>query len=89
MSALVDKGLSALDSVVEVSSAADVVITSLPSFQALTSVVQELCQNPKHGQVLIECSTLTIEQKITAQITQGCRNGPPRCAYQRDTIDVV
>ena len=66
MSALVNKGLSALDSVVEVSSAADVVITSLPSFQAVTSVVQELCQNPKRGQVLIECSTLTIEQKITA-----------------------
>ena len=53
MPALVNKGLSASDSVVEVSSAADVVITSLPSFQAVTSVVQELCQNPKRGQVLI------------------------------------
>ena len=66
MSALADKGLVALGSAVEVSAAADVVITSLPSFEALSTVIEEISQNPKEGQVLIECSTLTVEQKIMA-----------------------
>ena len=66
MSALADKGLLALGSAAEVSKAVDVVITSLPSFETLTSVIDELRQKPKEGQVVIECSTLTVEQKITA-----------------------
>ena len=66
MSALADKGLLALGSATEVSKAVDVVITSLPSFETLTSVIDELRQKPKEGQVVIECSTLTVEQKITA-----------------------
>mgnify|MGYP001174350635 CR=1 FL=1 len=65
-STLADKGLSVLGSATEVSAVADVVLTSLPNFEALNSVIEELCQNPKEGQVVIECSTLTVEQKITA-----------------------
>ena len=66
MSALAERGLSPLGSAVEVSAAAKVVITSLPSFEALNNVIEALRQTPKEGQVLIECSTLKVEQKITA-----------------------
>ena len=66
ISALANQGLSASSSAAEVSAAAEVVLTSLPSFEALNSVIEELRQNPKEGQVIIECSTLTVEQKITA-----------------------
>jgi len=66
ISALDDVGLNAVGSGAEVAATADVVITSLPSYGALQSVISELVQNPKEGQVIIECSTLTVQQKIEA-----------------------
>ena len=66
MAALDDVGLSSLGSSGEVSTNADVVITSLPSYDALQSVIMEFLQSPKEGQVIVECSTLTVEQKIKA-----------------------
>ena len=74
MSALVNKGLSALDSVA--GSLRLQTLCLLPSFQAVTSVVRDLCKS-KARTGSRECSTLTIEQKITAYNQQGCRNGPP------------
>ena len=66
MSALDDVGLNALGSAAEVSAGSDVVITSLPSYGALQSVIAELSASPREGQVVIECSTLTVQQKIDA-----------------------
>lgn len=64
--ALDDLGLDASTSVAEVAEKADVLICSLPSFGALQSVIADLKSVPKPGQVLIECSTLQVDQKIEA-----------------------
>jgi L-threonate 2-dehydrogenase len=64
--ALDDLGLDASSSVAEVAEKADVLISSLPSYGALQSVIADLAAVSKPGQVLIECSTLQVDQKIEA-----------------------
>jgi putative dehydrogenase len=64
--ALDDLGLDASSSVADVAEKADVLISSLPSYGALQSVIADLEAVSKPGQVLIECSTLQVDQKIEA-----------------------
>lgn len=67
MDALKDAGLDAKSSVAEVAAAADILITSLPSVKALETVVAELSEaGPGEQQIVIECSTLTVEDKLKA-----------------------
>jgi len=54
----------------EVARQADILITSLPSADALHAVVQEIAaaSPPRRGQVLVETSTLTLEDKQKATL---------------------
>ena len=66
MAALDDTGLDAAASVTEVAANADVIITSLPSAGALDAVIDGISEHDRAGQIVIECSTLTVDQKIAA-----------------------
>ena len=66
MAELDEFGLQAMNSTGDVAKFADVVITSLPSAASVGAVVEELLQADKPGQVVIECSTLSVEDKIAA-----------------------
>jgi len=66
MAELDEFGLQAMSSTGDVANFADVVITSLPSLAAVNAVVDELVQNDKAGQVVIECSTLSVDDKLAA-----------------------
>jgi 3-hydroxyisobutyrate dehydrogenase-like beta-hydroxyacid dehydrogenase len=73
MSALSELGLEKAKSAVEVSERADVLATSLPNAGSLHAVIKDVLQHPKPGQILIECSTLTVAQKLDAhkQLSAG------------------
>ena len=73
MAALDDTGLDAAASVTEVAANADVIITSLPSAGALDAVIDGISEHDRAGQIVIECSTLTVDQKIAAhdRIAEG------------------
>ena len=60
-------GGKAAKSVAEVGAAADILITSLPSAEALADVVAELKTLPRGDKVLAETSTFTLEDKETAR----------------------
>ena len=66
MEALADAGLTAAGSSAEVAQRADILATSLPNIEALEDVMDGVLRQPKPGQILIECSTLTVEQKVSA-----------------------
>ena len=66
MAELDELGLGAAQSTTEVSERADVLATSLPNASALQGVIDGVLEHPKPGQILIECSTLTVEQKLAA-----------------------
>jgi len=66
MAELDEFGLQAMSSTSDVAKFADVVITSLPSLAAVNEVVDELVHNDKAGQVVIECSTLLVTDKLAA-----------------------
>ena len=66
MAPLADAGLTAAGSAAEVAQGVDVLATSLPNIKALGNVIDDVIERPKPGQILIECSTLTVEQKIAA-----------------------
>lgn len=66
ISALDEFGLEAGADVTDVTAKADIIITSLPNFKALQNVIEQLIDHDQPGQVIIECSTLTVEQKIDA-----------------------
>ena len=66
IAALDDTGLEALASVTDVAANADVVITSLPNVGALDAVIDGILDHDRAGQIVIECSTLTVDQKIAA-----------------------
>ena len=59
-------GLKNLGSVKAVSSDADILITSLPSYSALQQVIKEISTADKSGKILLETSTLEVSQKIEA-----------------------
>lgn len=60
-------GGRAARSAAEVAAAAPIVITSLPSAQALVEVARELAARPRPGAILIETSTLPIAVKEEAR----------------------
>ena len=64
--ALADAGLTVAGSAAEVAQGVDVLATSLPNIVALENVIDGVIERPKPGQIMIECSTLTVEQKIVA-----------------------
>jgi len=66
IAALDDTGLNALSSVAEVAANSDVVITSLPSVGALNAVIDGISEHTQAGQIIVECSTLEVDQKIAA-----------------------
>ena len=57
-------GMKLADSALDLANEADIIITSLPSFESLTSVIDELKISHKCNQIVVECSTLEVEQKI-------------------------
>ncbi len=63
---LVAQGLKAAASPGEVAEQADVLISSLPSYQALLVVIEGISKVDKPGQILLETSTLKIPEKIEA-----------------------
>lgn len=73
MAALDEFGLDKADSVTAVAEQADILIASLPNSSALQNVVEGVLGHEQPGQILIECSTLTVEQKLAAheQIEAG------------------
>ncbi|MDA1089498.1 MAG: NAD(P)-dependent oxidoreductase [Proteobacteria bacterium] len=66
IAALDDTGLEALASAQEVAANADVLITSLPNMGALNAVIDDISKHDRAGQIVIECSTLEVDQKIKA-----------------------
>ena len=66
MDRLAAAGLGATSSATEVAEKADVLISSLPSAKALRDVVEQVLKHDRAGQVLIECSTLAVGDKIEA-----------------------
>ena len=66
MDRLAAAGLGATSSATEVAEKADVLISSLPSAKALRDVVEQVLKHDRAGQVLIECSTLAVNDKIEA-----------------------
>jgi len=61
-----ENGGEALSSVAEVAEKADVLIASLPNPAALRDVVADVLKSKKDGQIVIECSTLTLDDKLQA-----------------------
>ncbi len=66
IAALDDAGLDAAASIAQVAANADVLITSLPSIGALNAVIDGIEEHDRVGQIVVECSTLTVDQKIAA-----------------------
>ena len=66
-SALAKAGGSATPSVRDLAKRVPIVITSLPSSAALTEVAAELAEARRHGQIVIETSTLPIAVKEQAR----------------------
>ncbi|WP_419907164.1 NAD(P)-dependent oxidoreductase [Hoeflea sp.] len=62
-----ENGGRAAKSAGEVAKCAPVVLLSLPGSAALESVTADICVNGKAGCVLVELSTLPIDEKITAR----------------------
>ena len=73
MDRLTGAGLGTTSSATEVAEKADILISSLPSANALRDVVEQVLKHDRAGQVLIECSTLAVDDKIEAhdQLKQG------------------
>lgn len=66
MDALDELGLTAATDSTDVAEQADIIIASLPNAEALGDVIDRILEHDKPGQILIECSTLTVQQKIDA-----------------------
>jgi putative dehydrogenase len=63
---LSDLGLKITSSVRAVAEHADILVSSLPSYQALLKVIRDISEAKKLGQILLETSTLEISEKIEA-----------------------
>ena len=88
MEALADAGLMAAGSSAEVARRADILATSLPNMAALEDVMDGLLRQPKPGQILIECSTLTVEQKVAAHgRSEARRDALSGFPHQRDAFN--
>ena len=67
LDALVERGGEATQSVTEVATKADILITSLPSAAAFRDVVAELTNAPRANRVLAETSTFSLDEKLNAE----------------------
>jgi 3-hydroxyisobutyrate dehydrogenase-like beta-hydroxyacid dehydrogenase len=63
---LVKFGLKTAKSITAVANHAEILISSLPNFEALQSVVADVCDVDKPNQILLETSTMEVAQKIAA-----------------------
>jgi 3-hydroxyisobutyrate dehydrogenase-like beta-hydroxyacid dehydrogenase len=63
---LARQGLNNLSSPKEVAEQSEILISSLPSYQALLDVIDDFSRVDKPGQILLETSTLKIPEKIEA-----------------------
>jgi putative dehydrogenase len=63
---LVKFGLKTATSITAVANHAEILISSLPNFEALQSVVTDVCDVDKPNQILLETSTMEVAQKIAA-----------------------
>ena len=63
---LVKHGLQIVSSPKLVAEQADILISSLPSYQALLDVIEGISKADKPGQILLETSTLKVSEKIEA-----------------------
>jgi L-threonate 2-dehydrogenase len=63
---LEEQGLKALSSPKAVAEHADILISSLPSYQSLLDVIESISGVAKSGQILLETSTLKVPEKIAA-----------------------
>ncbi|MFL2546828.1 MAG: NAD(P)-dependent oxidoreductase [Candidatus Rariloculaceae bacterium] len=66
VTALDDLGLTHAESVTDVAVQADILIASLPNLSALDNVLEDVLAHDQPGQIFIECSTLTVDQKLAA-----------------------
>ena len=64
---LVKFGLKTATSITAVANHAEILISSLPNFEALQSVVTDVCDADKPNQILLETSTMEVAQKIAAE----------------------
>jgi 3-hydroxyisobutyrate dehydrogenase-like beta-hydroxyacid dehydrogenase len=64
---LVKLGLNNTTSITAVANQAEILISSLPSFEALQLVIAEICKVEKKNQILLETSTMEVSQKIMAE----------------------
>ena len=62
--ALEDAGIEVAQDCIELAENSDVIITSLPNINALEAVINDITKSTKMGQIVIECSTLEVRQKI-------------------------
>ena len=60
-------GLNNTTSIATVANQAEILISSLPSFDSLQIVIAEICKVNKKNQVLLETSTMQVSEKITAE----------------------
>lgn len=66
IAALDEFGLTAAASSENIAAEADIIITSLPSLDALDDVLTRVLSADKPGQIVIECSTLAVDDKVAA-----------------------
>ena len=59
-------GLKISKSIVDVANYAEILISSLPSFESLNKVISQICNSDIAKKILIETSTLEVSQKIEA-----------------------
>jgi L-threonate 2-dehydrogenase len=57
-------GVEIVDSVAAVAAQSEILLTSLPSPSALSAVAAEIARSPTKGRIVIETSTMTIDDKI-------------------------
>ena len=60
-------GLNNTTSIATVANQAEILISSLPSFDSLQIVIAEICKVNKKNQILLETSTMQVSEKITAE----------------------
>lgn len=80
-------GGSSVSSTTEVAEEADVLITSLPGALALNTVMDDVLKSNRSNHVLIETSTLTLDQKLKAAkrlhlLGRGCSTVPSVARHQ-------
>ena len=66
MDALDELGLERAESATDVAAKADILACSLPNAAALQDVLEDVLKHPNPGQIMLECSTLEVADKLAA-----------------------